>query len=880
MNIPKRMVALQVAIAAAGLGISVLAYVLAIRADDARIGQFLKFRAEWRVSDMSWKLTAPVNSLAAIAAMFGRIDDADLYSLDRAEIGRFRPLELLRVYLWAPRVAADERETFERRMREAGHREFSILQPDVAGRMTAALARAEYFPNARIWSFDGSPPPIGLDLSYNPASAAAMSKARDDGETVLVEPFQSAVTRTITLLYVAPVYRGGVVPGTVEERRAKLRGFAVGAALATYLFDRLLQDTPTSLAYLYVGLPSGAGGGAAAFAPFLRYAPAAGRFEVYDARLDPAALPGRAIPSPLQVAGRTWQAVFHFPPGVVASYRTPYLWGWIAGGLLVTGLILVAVNIEMAQTRRAERLVARRTADIQALRRRNEQILASAGEGIYGLDLEGRVTFINPAGARTLGYAADELSGQPMHAKCHHSHADGSPFPQSDCPIYAALRDGLAHAKGDDTMWRKDGSAVSVEYVSTPMRDEQGRIEGAVVVFRDITEQKADRARLAQAQKMDAVGQLTGGMAHDFNNLLGVVIGNLDLAAERLKDDQKTRGLVDAALSGALSGADLIKKLLAFSRRQTLAPETVDLNGRIEDLLGMLKRTLSENITIKTALAPGLPPVLVDPTQFDTAILNLAVNARDAMPGGGELRIETASRHLDADYAATHAEVAAGDYAMVAISDTGAGMPAEALARAFEPFFTTKETGKGTGLGLAMVHGFVKQSGGHASIYSEVGHGTTVRLYFPASKEADAAAPKGPAAEPAHAAGGETVLVVEDREDLRAAAVAMLRRLGYRTIEAGTGAAALAILEGGAKVDLVFTDIVMPGGMSGLDLVHEIRASGLKVPVVVTSGYASPHVLREQAQKLGLPTLAKPYRIAELAQKLRAALAARTGGGA
>ncbi len=411
----------------------------------------------------------------------------------------------------------------------------------------------------------------------------------------------------------------------------------------------------------------------------------------------------------------------------------------------------------------------------------------------------------------------------------------------------------------------------------------RGELGGLMATLNSTAEslgrQRADinnlNSKLRHAQEMEAIGQLTGGLAHDFNNLLGVVVGNLDLAAERLDADPTARRLVDGALGGALRGAALIKQLLAFSRRQSLEPKVVDLNERLSEMVVLLERTLGESITIKTVPAVGLWPVLADPTQIESAILNLSINARATMPNGGTLTIQTDNRHLDAQYAALNPDVAAGDYAMIAVSDTGVGMPPEVVARAFEPFFTTKETG--SGLGLAMVHGFAKQSGGHASIYSEVGHGTIIRLYLPAA-ESGVVAEVEAAKETGLPTGVETVLVIEDREDLRATAVAMLHRLGYRTFEAGTGAAALTMLQGGAKVDLVFTDIVMPGSMSGVDLVHQMRVLGIKIPVLITSGYASPHVLRDQEQMLDLLTIGKPYRIADLAVAVRAALAGKAFG--
>jgi PAS domain S-box-containing protein len=506
------------------------------------------------------------------------------------------------------------------------------------------------------------------------------------------------------------------------------------------------------------------------------------------------------------------------------------------------------------------------------LREANEMfaaIIETSPFAIICVDANRTVLAWNRAAEAIFGYTAQETVGQPYKLIPSGGEAEFERY-------FRRVLDGEMLRNIEVMRRRKDGALRRISFSGAPLFDPDGKFRCVVYALQDITDRNVLEQQLRQAQKLEAVGQLSGGLAHDFNNLLGVIIGNLDLAVERLGDDSKARELVEAALNGALRGGQLVKQLLAVSRRQPLAPAVIDLNAGLREIAPLLKRTLGDDVAVELRLAADLRPVLADPALVESAVLNLAVNARDAMPKGGTLTIETANRHLDTDYAAIHAEVAVGDYAMIAISDTGTGMPPDVVARAFEPFFTTKETGKGTGLGLAMVYGFVKQSGGHANIYSEVGHGTTIRLYFPAAKAAVAAKAKEAAAEKNLPMGNETVLVVEDREDLRAAAVAMLQRLGYRTLEAETAAAALAMLRDGARVDLVFTDVLMPGGMSGLDLVHEMRLLGIKLPVLVTSGYASPHVLREQAQKLGLPTLAKPYRIADLAENLRETLDKRT----
>jgi len=380
------------------------------------------------------------------------------------------------------------------------------------------------------------------------------------------------------------------------------------------------------------------------------------------------------------------------------------------------------------------------------------------------------------------------------------------------------------------------------------------------------------QAQLHQAQKMEAVGQLTGGIAHDFNNLLSVMIGNLDMVQFQLTDKPEAKQLISLALDAGLKGADLTKQLLAFSRKQQLKPQAMNLGVMVEKTVTLLRRTLGEHVAIKTILADGLWTALADPAQVESALINLSINSRDAMPSGGQLVIETANKHLDEQYAAENPDVTPGDYVMLAVTDSGTGMPPEVLARVFEPFFTTKEVGKGTGLGLSMVYGFAKQSGGHLKIYSEVGHGTTVRLYLPRTT-AERREEKPPARiEQEGAAPSEVVLVVEDNDAVRATAVLMLKTLKYQVLEAADGQAALDILKRGDTVDLLFTDVVMPGELTGARLSAKARELRPGIKVLFTSGFTEAAIQGGRQLASDDQLLSKPYRRDELARKVREVL--------
>ncbi|HYG90705.1 MAG TPA: response regulator [Azospirillum sp.] len=423
--------------------------------------------------------------------------------------------------------------------------------------------------------------------------------------------------------------------------------------------------------------------------------------------------------------------------------------------------------------------------------------------------------------------------------------------------------------------WRRaDGAYKVLLDHAVVLRDGMGPPMELCGTILDVTETREMQAQLAHAQKMEVVGQLTGGIAHDFNNMLMVVIGSLERLAGMFPGDEKVARRLDMALQASLRCADMTRRLLSFARRQQLHPKPVDLNELVVGMGELMDRTLSGSIDVVIEQGDGVWPAIVDPSQAESALMNLVINARDAMPEGGRLTIRTANvaaEEVDADL-----DRSPGDYVLLSVSDTGVGVPAELLERVFEPFFTTKDVGKGTGLGLSMVHGFVKQSGGVIKVDSEVGRGTTFRLYLPRAASPHVQ-PQGVAEPDGDTAGhGEVILVVDDEHDVRSVAVLTLQDLGYTVIEAETPGEALDILAGERPVDLLFTDVVMPGGVTGLELARESVKRRPTLRVLYTSGYADGVDDDGEAGELCSEILRKPYRRRELAEAVRQVLKAGT----
>jgi PAS domain S-box-containing protein len=416
-----------------------------------------------------------------------------------------------------------------------------------------------------------------------------------------------------------------------------------------------------------------------------------------------------------------------------------------------------------------------------------------------------------------------------------------------------------------------DGRERHVEISTTRVR--LGEQDIVLLIARDITERLLLEQQLRQAQKMEVVGQLTGGIAHDFNNILTVIIGQIELIADGVAKDAELTSSAVSIEEAADRGAQLTQRMLAFARKQPLRPQVVDLSEIMIRMARILRRTLGEDIAVKVSPAVGLWQAVADPSQVEDAILNLAVNARDAMPQGGHLLFETANASLDDMYAARHTEIEPGDYAVLTVTDSGIGMPQEVIDRAFEPFFTTKDVGRGTGLGLSMVYGFVKQSGGHVKIYSEPGHGTAIKIYLPKAVEvADGTEVARVAGTEPRSIRQETILVVEDEPAVRAVAMTHLSALGYRVLEAEDGPAALKVLQAVADIDLLFTDLIMPNGMNGQELLRRAREQRPALKALFTTGYSEQFIRDRDAVDQNVQLLGKPYRRLALAEKIHAAL--------
>ena len=493
-------------------------------------------------------------------------------------------------------------------------------------------------------------------------------------------------------------------------------------------------------------------------------------------------------------------------------------------------------------------------------------IIDTTNEGFWRLEADLKIIEVNDALCRMLKCSRDDLLGTRPFELLEEA-ADGA----IEAEISAKLTSRETERKWEGKFRRNDGTIMDARISGTTIWDDGGQPIGRFGFISDITEQKMRDEQLRQSQKMEAVGQLTGGVAHDFNNLLAIVLGNLELAEEMVRDGRDVGPLLRNAIGGTRRGADLTQRLLAYSRQQVLAPTVIDLNEIIAKTTDLLGGTLGEHIEIERVIDNDLWSCRADPSQIESALVNLALNARDSMPRGGRLTIETGNANLDEEVAAA-AEIEPGEYVALTVTDSGTGMPADVLERIFEPFFTTKDVGEGSGLGLSMVFGFVKQSGGHVTVDSEVGKGTTFRIFLPRSVEAKAEVAPDRPADSDSVAGEETVFVVEDDPDLRSLAATLLNSLGYKVLDAGCGSDALEIFERGDHIDLLLTDVILPGGMSGPELVEQVRRKRPDTKILYMSGYTKKTVNATAKVNENEPFLQKPFRKRDLAVKVREVL--------
>ncbi len=543
------------------------------------------------------------------------------------------------------------------------------------------------------------------------------------------------------------------------------------------------------------------------------------------------------------------------------------------GGIFVTAVETTARIATENQLRATEEALRRLNEtleqEVEIRTRERDRVWINSRDLLVVIGADGIFRAVSPAWLRVLGHAPEDVVGRSF---LEFVDPDDASLTQGG--LDAALA-GNDLTNFENRYRHQDGSPRWISWHTS--------VEGDLVYAygRDITAEKQAAAELArtqealrQSQKMEAIGQLTGGIAHDFNNMLAIVIGSLDIARRRLRRGEAgAERYLENAHEGATRAATLTQRLLAFSRQSPLSPRVLDLNGLVARMSELLQTTLGERIELETALAGGLWLTHVDPNQLESAILNLAVNARDAMPDGGKLTVETANMFLDDRYVAREIGLTPGQYVMVAVTDVGTGMAPEIVQKVFDPFFTTKSVGKGTGLGLSMVYGFARQSGGHVRIYSEVGRGTTVKVYLPRhfGSVEEATAPLQPRSIPTAASQSETVLVVEDEDRVRQMSCEVLRELGYAVHAASSGEAALRTFDELGRVDVLFTDVVM-GGMTGRQLADALREKAPGLKVLYTTGYTRNAVVHNGVLDAGVAFLPKPFTVEDLAVKLRAVL--------
>jgi PAS domain S-box-containing protein len=854
------------------------------RLDHQHIQEILEFRAQWRAQDMQAKIIASAAPMKAVATFVASSD-----SLDPAQFHRFvesvARYETTSIVAWAPYVAPRDREDFERIAEADGKGAFSIIARRGDGTVGPAPTGKAYLP---IWLEEHASNTKslirGLDLMAEATRQRIIEQAIDEAQPMASPPLRPLLhpqdgPRNLMFW---PIYRGET-PATASERRARLRGVVLTGIDFVPLLNSTIRDTPVIPERISIYVDGN-------LAPqdqiALVFDPQLGHFDAIEA----AAARSSEKSSPIsterhfEVMGRQWTLVFSFPAETVAGLSSSVAWLWLAAGLLLTLLAAAYADRERLIRIQAEAMVEQRTRELTATtsdldkeaadRERIEvafqynarlmsKTLDATPLAIIHLGAGGEVLFWNRGAEAIFGYSTLQMIGKPLPALTETERADLE-------ILLAQMRRGEEVRDLQVDRHHKDGHLVRVNLSAEPVF-EGLTFQGVVMALEDLTQRHALEAQLRQAQKMEAIGELTGGLAHDFNNLLLVILGNLSLLAEILPpQDADAVACCGEARDAALRGAALIRSLLAFARRQPLKPERIEINSLIAEQMVLLRRTLGERVEIATDLSDDLWPVMVDAAQLEAALVNLATNARDAMPKGGRLTIATKNRRLDHEYAVRHPEVTPGDHAMIEVTDTGTGMSQAVISHIFEPFFTTKERGAGTGLGLSMVFGFIKQSGGHVNVYSEVGVGTTFRLFLPRAREAGLAVEEA-IIEAVPLGQGEKILVVEDNDSIRRLAVRMLTQLGYEPTAVSNVADALGYLSGGKRVDLMFTDIVMPGKADGLDLASTVRERWPGMKILLTSGFPNNDEALNM-RDLGIGLLSKPYQREELARAIRYAL--------
>jgi PAS domain S-box-containing protein len=845
-------------VVAIGLVITVIGYVTISRAEDQNVIRALEFRVEWRAKDLQSKISLAGQAVLATAtdvATESRVESREFHQFTSAVAAENKSIASL---AWAQPMTREQRAAFEV---SSG---FPIIEVGASGQRIPAADRDGYTPIVIENRFDGKPTWLGFDVSMDPSRRRTLELARDTGapKSMFIPNASNPLGPTYLVFW--PTYVNGTVPETVDVRRSQLKGYVIGVFRVLDVIKIAFADTPAITATIQFYLSDDPTEQAAAdsFRLVAVYSPKDRSLRVAETP-EPIPPAEYSLSRTFVVNGEQWRLVSYFAPTAVAAERSSGPLILLLAGLLLTAVLALTVTGRIRQVSLIQTRVNQRT---EELRKSNTQLAALIDASPYAIvciDAESRVLLWNASAEKMFGYSATEVIGQPYPLVLP---AEQEEFNDRLRRLSSGevLRNLASHRR------HRDGTAIDTSSSASAFSDAAGNLLGIVFAIEDTRERNAVQDQLRQAQKMEAIGQLTGGLAHDFNNLLGVVLGNLDLLSERFKAPGEEKELTEAAIQAALRGAELIRQLLAYARRQPLAPKLTQLAPLLEAAAKLLRRSLGENISLELQILAGIWPVRIDVSQLDSSLLNLAVNARDAMPNGGRLIIEATNVCIDKHAWELNQEATPGDYVLLAVSDTGSGMSPEVLARVFEPFYTTKGN-RGSGLGLSMVHGFIKQSGGYSKIYSEPGKGTTIRIYLPRALGAESSRTDSVQAD-MPTGDHEKILVVEDNAGIRDLAVRHLQTLGYRTISAVDGVSALAIIKSGEAIDLLFTDVVMPGGLDGRALAAEACRLSPGLKVLFTSGFTAAAASAAIEDRFGSNLLSKPYRKSDLARRVRAML--------
>ena len=853
-----------------------------------RLQEQLRRCVAWQTVKLGDDLGRYEAQLYALGVLFDYSDEVsrrEFQGAARVLRNRFRGIQALE---WVPRVAAPERAAFEARVRSEGYPDFQITERDERGRLGRARERAEYWPICFVEPMAGNEPALGYDLKTGPTTNEL---ARASGSTNLLGSAPISLVQanagTPGWILILPVHRRNASPGDVAARPQNLLGYLQGVFRLEDIFnqawggdvyaktmDLLVVDETDRQAprtiYHRSAAPAPAGADGALIGEFKN---------------------ARAEEVPFLADTRQWRLFI----------RPTALWyarekGWYAESFAVAGLllvVLVAVNLR-AQRHRAvvvERLVEVRTTQLrrvnQQLQRRMEEqrrtrgqleevqenrlrlaaAVEQASEMVLFCDGQGIIRYVNPAFTALTGYAEPEVLGQPFE------------FAQIEKPSeasFAALVKKVAETggwRGSFQARKKAGGSFTAEVTVSPVKDRVSQALHYIVLARDVTKEQQLEEQVRLAQKMEAIGLLAGGVAHDFNNLLQVILGYTALAMDASVSPPE-RGESLLQVHGAAERASgLTRQLLAFGRRQALQKEDLDLGGLIRDLLQMIRRIIGEHIEIDLIPGHQLGHIRADRSQVEQVVLNLCVNARDAMPKGGRLTIELENVLVNGSFRESHPWARPGRYVLMSILDTGVGMDKETQARIFEPFFSTKPKEQGTGLGLAVVYGIVKQHDGMIHVYSEPGLGSTFKVYLPTVQRVAAAV--GPKLAPIPRRGHETILLVEDETAVRTLAAKVLERAGYRVLLAADGLEACAVFERQAEnIALILMDVVMPR-MGGREAYERIAARTPGIPVIYCSGYSEGALHGGFELPEDMQMIQKPYVPDELLRKLRSVLDVR-----